>query len=163
MKAQRIVFFGWRESLFSVLVTEPVSWLWLDWGVSEVLSQRMVTANMVPSNLRRYLIMRNAWNHWCHERWLHCVKVGGKLYVVYFIEPFIYTVNLIQYKCLITPSDRSVSDGVINVQSGLSVSCLVQTETKNWNVVLDVIYSIRLGSPFHLRHMLSYRESWSLS
>lgn len=60
MKAQRIVFFGWRESLFSVLVTEPVSWLWLDWGVSEVLSQRMVTANMVPSNLRRYLIMRNA-------------------------------------------------------------------------------------------------------
>lgn len=58
MKAQRIVFFGWRESLFSVLVTEPVSWL--DWGVSEVLSQRMVTTNMVPSNLRRYLITRNA-------------------------------------------------------------------------------------------------------
>lgn len=60
MRAQRIVFFGWRESLFSVLVTEPVSWLWLHWGVSEVLSQRMVTANMVPSNLRLYLIMRNA-------------------------------------------------------------------------------------------------------
>lgn len=31
------------------------------------------------------------------------------------------------------------------------------------NFALDVIYSIRLGSPFHLRHMLSYRESWSLS